>query len=401
MKRNVILGICVLALAAATPTWAAKPFGFLDGKVGGGNSGSGLIGVVGWALDDDGVAAVDIYVDGEPVGRAVYGQQRPAVKKKHPGFPDSKAAGFGYFIETSKYLNGLHKIEARVRTKSGESRFLNPVTLEFMNNPHNLKPFGEIEFPAHQARLRGNCNLADPARRYSVISGYAMDVGMTEEDEGVGYVELMIDRALWSNSQTDCRHSPVEGGLSDCYGLDRRDLEPVFPHVKDAPHSGFRFVIDVGVLISGFGYTQGTHLITIRAGDHGDQVANIDEIVVNFSCDENVNNELSFGDIHTPHPAGIYGEIMQVQGWALDWEGVHQVFVHIDGQHAAEATIGLARPDVNAYYPGYPDSAVSGWIAYVDTTKWSDGPHDLEVVVRDDTGAETFLGKRTIVIENP
>ncbi|HEX5719686.1 MAG TPA: hypothetical protein VF179_26250, partial [Thermoanaerobaculia bacterium] len=189
MKRNVILGICVLALATVTPVWAAQPFGFLDGKVDRGNAGDGVLGIVGWALDDNGIAAVDIYVDGEPAGRAHYGQGRPSVRKRFPGFPDSKAPGFGYALDTSRYLNGLHKVQALVRTKAGETRFLNAITLEFLNNPHNLKPFGKIEFPAHQAEMRGNCNIADTVRRYSVISGYAMDVGLTEEDEGVGYVE--------------------------------------------------------------------------------------------------------------------------------------------------------------------------------------------------------------------
>jgi hypothetical protein len=399
MKRNVILGICVLALAAA-PTWAAQPFGNLDGKPVG-NAGAGLVGVVGWALDDGGVAAVDIYVDGEPAGRAHYGQGRPSVKKKFPNFPDSKAPGFGYFIDTSKYLNGMHKVEALVRTKTGETRFLNAINLEFLNNPHNLKPFGKIDFPAHQAEMRGNCNIADPARRYSVVTGYAMDVGLTEDDEGVGYVELLIDRALMASSETSCRFSAVEGGLSDCYGLPRIDLEASFPHIKDAPHSGFRFVLDVGELMTFLGYSPGSHLITIRAGDHADQVANIAEMNVTFICDEDLGNELALGDVHHPNPFGVYSDTIQVFGWALDIQGVHQVFVLIDGQHAAEATIGLPRPDVHFFYPGYPDSAISGWVANVDTTKWADGNHDLEVIVRDDTGFDTYIGKRVIVIHNP
>lgn len=401
MKRNVILGVLVLALAAAAPVWAAQPFGQLGGIVGGGSSGSGLLTIHGWALDDNGVAAVDIYVDGEPAGRASYGHNRPGITKKNPGFPDSKAPGFLFQIDTTRYPNGLHTVEARVRSKAGEVRSLNTRVLEFLNNPHNLRPFGKIEFPAHQARLRGNCNLADPARRYSVVTGYAMDNGLTEEDTGVGYVELLIDRALYANSQSDCRFSAVEGGLSDCYGLSRIDLEPLFPHIKDAPHSGFRFVLDVGVLMTFFGYTPGSHLLTIRAGDHADQVTNVDEIVVTFTCDEDNNNEGAFGDVNLPPGGPIYSGVIQVQGWALDWEGVHQVFVLIDGVIVSEATIGLARPDVAALFPGFPDSAVAGWIANLDTTKFSDGRHDLEVIVRDDTGNDIYIGKRQIEFENP
>ena len=36
----------------------------------------------------------------------------------------------------------------------------------------------------------------------------------------------------------------------NCYGLRRHDLVPIFPHIKDAPHSGFRFVLDVGALVT-------------------------------------------------------------------------------------------------------------------------------------------------------
>lgn len=401
MKRKVILGIVVLALVAVIPSWAAPPFGQFGGIVGGGNSGAGLLPLHGWALDDNGVEAVDIYVDGTPAGRANYGRGRPGVTQKFPGFPDSEAPGFAFQIDTTRYLNGKHTVEARVRSKAGEIRTLNKRLLEFINNPHNLKPFGRIEFPLHQAELRGNCNLADPARRFSVVTGYAMDVGLTEEDTGVGYVELLIDRALFSNSQTDCRFSAPEGGLSDCYGIRRIDLEPLFPQVKDAPHSGFRFVLDVGVLISFFGYTPGSHILTIRAGDHADQTANIGEIAVTFTCDEDILNEDSFGDIYLPENGLIYHGTVQIQGWALDWEGVHQVFLLVDGETLGEATLGLARPGVSSLFPGFPDSAAPGWIVSLDTTQLSDGKHELEVLVRDDTGVETFIGKRTFNVFNP
>ncbi|HWM89724.1 MAG TPA: hypothetical protein VN493_03055 [Thermoanaerobaculia bacterium] len=401
MKRNVILGIVVLALAAVAPVWAAAPFGQFGGIVGGGNSGAGLLPIHGWALDDDGVEAVDLYVDGKPAGRANYGRGRPGVTQKHPNFPDSAAPGFAFQIDTTRYLNGLHTVEARVRSKTGEVRSLNTRVIEFLNHTHNLKPFGRIEFPAHQAELRGNCSLTDPARRFSVITGYAMDLGLNEDDTGVGYVELLIDRALFSNSKSDCRFSAVEGGLADCYGLRRVDLEPLFPHVKDAPHSGFRFVLDVGVLMSFFGYAPGSHLLTIRAGDHADQTNNIAELVVTFMCDEDIANEAAFGDIYLPKNGLVYSGTVQVQGWALDWEGVHQVFLIVDGDIVGEATYGLSRPGVSALFPGYPDSPAPGWTVNLDTRKLSEGRHDLEVLVRDDVGNETFIGKRPFSVFNP
>jgi hypothetical protein len=400
MKRNVILGIVVLALAAGSAQ-AAQPFGQFGGIVGGGNSGAGLLPLHGWALDDNGIEAVDFYVDGTPAGRANYGRGRPGVTKKFPGYPDSAAPGFAFQIDTTRYLNGVHRVEARVRSKAGEIVTLNARVLEFLNNPHNLQPFGRIEFPQHQAELRGNCNLADPARRYSVVTGYAMDLGLNEEDTGVGYVELLIDRAVFANSRVDCRYSAAQGGLTDCYGLSRLDLEPLFPHVKDAPHSGFRFVLDVGFLMSFLGTPPGTHVITIRAGDHADQVANIGEINVTFMCDEDILNEESFGDIYLPKNGLNYAGTVQVQGWALDWEGVGQVQIVIDGEIKGTATYGLSRPGVSSLFPGFPDSAAPGWTFSLDTTKLADGRHDLEVLVTDDLGAQTYIGKRTITTYNP
>ena len=38
---------------------------------------------------------------------------------------------------------------------------------------------------------------------------------------GVGYVELMIDRALWANSRRDCTFDAELNGPVDCYGLRR------------------------------------------------------------------------------------------------------------------------------------------------------------------------------------
>ena len=63
MKRSVTLTILTVLLASV-PAWAAPPFGSFGGQVGGGNAGANLMPLTGWALDDNGVNAVDILVDG-------------------------------------------------------------------------------------------------------------------------------------------------------------------------------------------------------------------------------------------------------------------------------------------------------------------------------------------------
>jgi len=416
MKRNVIL--CVLAAALlAAPAIAAPPFGWfggvLDGTNGvGANGGSGIIPVAGWALDDNGIQNVDILVDGTIVGRAFYGMSWPGVLARYPGFPDSDLPGFGFELDSTHFLNGVHTVQARVRTRSGEVKLLEPRRVQFTNNEAVLEPFGAINFPRAQAEMRGTCNFTQAQRRFSAVFGYALDAGVTEDDYGVGYVELLIDRAVVANSDLDCHFDNTlngTGGPTDCYGLLRLDIEKQFPSLKDSPHSGFRFVLDVGALVTSPLpdvvdplFSQGHHVLTIRAGDHANQARNIAEIPVTFSCDENNANENAIGDIDQPLRGLSYHGVIQATGWAVDFEGVSQVIILVDGTIVGFANYGIPRPDVLDlyFYPGYPNIAAPGWRFALDTTKFADGEHFLEAVVVDQAGINTYIGKRRFVISN-
>jgi N-acetylmuramoyl-L-alanine amidase len=398
MKRSVTL-MMMTALLASVPAWAAPPFGSFGGQVGGGNSGAGVMALTGWALDDDGVNAVDILVDGVVVGRANYHRNRPEVAKRYPGYPDSIAAGYAYTLDTTHFLNGNHKISVRVQSKTGEVANLPGKVVQFLNVQHNLVPFGKIEFPTSQAELRGKCTSL--VRRWNVISGYALDAGVQDYDTGVGYVELLIDRSLWYNSRLHCIFNAGLGGYSDCYGLRRLDIQPIFPGLKDAPHSGFRFLIDIGDLVSRGFYTEGQHVLTIRAGDHAGQVSLIGEVPVTFLCDENLGNEEGIGAIDNPGFGQQLSGFTYVSGWALDFEGIGLVQVLIDGIVVGPAETGLSYPFISSLYVGYPQSAAPGWRLLIDTRNYSNGPHQIELLVTDVKGVSTYIGKRQFIVNNP
>ena len=399
MKRNVILSVVAAVLLASAPAWAAAPFGSFGGIVGGGNAGAGVVPLFGWALDDNGVQAVDILVDGLVAGRASYGRARAGVTAQFPGYPDSALPGFAFQLDTTHYLNGLHNVVVRIRSKAGEETFLPAKTFQFANVEHDLEPFGRIEFPEPQAELRGKCDLNNPNRRFSVVSGYALDAGTTSDDYGIGYVELLVDRAVLFNTQTDCIFFPVSGGYAECYGLRRTDIERIFPGLKDSPHSGFRFVLDIGELMA-IGWTPGSHILTVRAADHANQVRNISEIPVTFSCDEDGTNENSLGDIDLPRNGLLYHGTILSTGWALDFEGIGSIQFLVDGHFVGLASGGIARPDITSAYPGYPQSAAPGWQLSLDTTKFSNGEHFIDVIVVDVFGVQTQIGKRRFVINN-
>jgi hypothetical protein len=406
MKRNVIVSLIAVALMSvlsAAAGWAAPPFGSFGGIVGGGNSGGGLLPLTGWALDDNGILAVDVLVDGLVATRAFYGRARAGVTARFPNYPDSGNPGFGIQLDTTHYLNGVHTVTIRLKSRAGEVVFLPPQQISFTNVQADLTPFGVIEFPKSQAEMRGTCTLnPGDARRLSVVSGYALDAGTTDADTGVAYVELLIDRALFASSSTDCFFNAADGGFSDCYGIRRLDIEEIYPTLKDSPHSGFRFLLDVGALIAGNVYSQGAHVLTIRSGDHASQVSNIAEIPVTFSCDQNQFDEGSVGDIDLPVNGLLYHGVINATGWALDWEGVNSVQILVDGQPFGIANYGFPRPDVFAlsYYPGYPNVVDPGWMFSLDTAKLANGEHFIDVVVTDRLGAVTYIGKRRIVVNN-
>jgi N-acetylmuramoyl-L-alanine amidase len=401
MRPWTLLGL-ILALGLATPALAEAPFGSLGGIVGGGSGGNGILPLHGWCLDDDGILAVDIFVDGAIVGRANYGRRRPDVQRAFPGYPDSANAGFAFQLDTTRFLNGVYQVDPQCISKSGERTLGRGKRLEFTNTVENLVPFGLIDFPNRNAQVFGNCDAADPARRYSVVQGWALDVGLETGDAGVGYVELLIDGAIYANTRRDCDFVEEAGGLSNCYGLERPDVERSYPGVLDAPNSGFRFVLDIGALIDIAGFARGRHTLTARAGDIIGQVANISEIPVVFLCDDDISNEGSFGRVGQPINGSSHAGGMTVLGWALDWEGVREVEVSVDGVLVGTASYGGFRGGVTQIYPGYPDSLRPGFGFIVDTTLLSNGRHQLQVHVIDNAvpNVRTLIGERTFSVSN-
>lgn len=403
-KLKTLLGLTLSAafLGGISPSAAeaAQPFGHLNGLCCGQNAGGGMLPITGWALDDDGIARVEMFVDGVLYGVADYGQNNPPVELLFPGYPDGAQAGFGIHLDSTRYDNDLHTFTARVTSNSGEQVFLNPVVIQVNNVTSTLKPFGAITRPNPSAEFFGTCDLFDPTPRLSVIEGWALDLGIEVGDTGVKYVELLVNGALWANTLTDCFYDDYWGGLTNCYGLQSLDIEQMMPTVANSPHARWRFVLDVGLMIEGLGYSQGAHTLTIRAGDYEGNFANIADIPVAFFCDENTGNEGSFGFIDHPYNGQLTYGLTPVYGWALDAEGISSVRIFLDGAYVGDAIYGLGRADVSAAHPGFPDSLAPGWLFQLDTTQTSDGHHHLQAVAIDDFGAVTILGEHYFQVDN-
>jgi hypothetical protein len=92
-------------------------------------------------------------------------------------------------------------------------------------------------------------------------------------------------------------------------------------------------------------------------------------------------------------PAGL----LQVQGWVVDPLGPPMaIVVTVDGSGVALARYGLARPDVEAAYPGLPGAATSGWSAPIAGADDLDDRAIVGAQVVRLTGETVSLGRATL-----
>jgi MoaA/NifB/PqqE/SkfB family radical SAM enzyme len=80
---------------------------------------SGVYPIHGWALEPDGVAGVEILIDGVSTGMTPCDQERHDVAKAYPGFPDGARCGFRFDLDTSRLSAGDHVLRLSVHTRGG------------------------------------------------------------------------------------------------------------------------------------------------------------------------------------------------------------------------------------------------------------------------------------------
>src|SRR5262249_38391017 len=75
----------------------------------------------GWALDNVGVATIEVLVDGVKVGEAIYGLSRPDIGVTWGSFPNAAHAGFSFTFDTTKLANGDHTLAVRLLDAAGNA----------------------------------------------------------------------------------------------------------------------------------------------------------------------------------------------------------------------------------------------------------------------------------------
>ncbi len=104
---------------------AVKPFGAIDTPSQGGiASGKNYINF-GWALTPQpnkiplNGSTITVWIDGKPVGHPVYNNYRKDIADLFPGYFNSSGASAYFYLDTTKYQNGVHTIGWSVKDNAG------------------------------------------------------------------------------------------------------------------------------------------------------------------------------------------------------------------------------------------------------------------------------------------
>ena len=151
------------------------PVGVVDTPQDGIVNVTGAVAVTGWAVDDVGVARVDIYRDSVPgeapgsqvfIGTAAFvSGSRPDIETAYPNAPQNYRGGWGYMLLTNMLPdqatgratggNGSFGVHAYAVDYEGIANYLG--TKRFTtNNAAATRPFGSIDTPAQGGTASGN-----------------------------------------------------------------------------------------------------------------------------------------------------------------------------------------------------------------------------------------------------
>ncbi|WP_313127213.1 N-acetylglucosaminidase [Proteiniclasticum ruminis] len=291
----------------------------------------------GWALNASGVRDVEVHLNGEFDGKAVYGGRRNDVNQAYPGYPNGENSGFNYKIPNNKLLNAENTIEVRVIGNDGTTN------TSFVTMRKRM-PRTSIDTP----------KMGQEVQDEVLIGGWALDAS------GVKKINILVNGNLFGEAN---------------YGVRRSDVGSAYPEYPNASNSGFNFVLNTTDI------PRGKNALVIEV--HG-----WDGSVYSSKVDININKKINIMSIDSPTTNSYAsGAETLIGGWALNASGVRDVEVHLNGEFDGKAVYGGRRNDVNQAYPGYPNGENSGFNYKIRNTSLLGGENNVYVKVVGNDGS--------------
>ena len=179
---RVTVGTTQLDVPVTTRVYSAggsrPPVGYFDTPTNGVVNVAGSLPVTGWAVDDIGVARVDIYRDAvgsEPAGAQILlgsaslvSGSRSDIEGNYPDSPLNYRAGWGFMVLTNMLPdlvngratggNGSFRLHVYAIDTEGVATYLGAKNFQ-ANNAASVKPFGTIDTPAQGGTASGSAYM--------------------------------------------------------------------------------------------------------------------------------------------------------------------------------------------------------------------------------------------------
>jgi hypothetical protein len=90
---------------------------------------TGKVDFTGWALSEEGIESVAIYIDRSFVAECATGLPRPDVAKAFPNIPESLLSGWTVTFDSTNFPPGWHELTVQVKSKAGATRDVGSVPI--------------------------------------------------------------------------------------------------------------------------------------------------------------------------------------------------------------------------------------------------------------------------------
>lgn len=214
-----------------------------------------------------------------------------------------------------------------------------------------------------------------PVNGVITLAGWAID-NASYAGAAIGGVQVLVDGASVGYAT---------------YGVSRPDVCTVYPGRPSCPNVGFSYQLNTA------GLSPGQHTITVSATDT-DTTPDTGTSSVTVS----IGAVPPTVHIDNPLSGSLLTGTVTVSGWAIDNASsigtkIGRVQVLVDGTAVGNATYGVSRPDVCAFYAGRPGCPNVGFTYQLNLSTLSAGSHTVTVSATDtDSTPDTGTASMTI-----
>jgi len=404
----------------------------------------GNLDIQGWAVALDRILAVQIYAGEQRISTARLGEAREDVARTHAAYPNAHLSGFSLAVRINEADLRTAVLRAQVICSNGFTHEELIPLARFERRHASLAmpapPAVIADAPASAAAMvpKQDFPLMDAPPVYQIGAGPGTgNVPVPESraprptaaalrterdrpavrDQPTGKIRMFCDSAelrddgmLFVKGWAVCAAgiAQVRVQLDDrdvglaVFGYERSDVGSIYVNVPTAHLSGFRFEHRVEERC------KGEHIVRVivRNARNEEEDERLSVVATQVSARAVVPAPAVAALASDPDPSAEFrleldapaltnGVMVEpvtgrltIEGWLLSRSGIASFEVFLDDQRLGDVHYGLARQDVGAAFPDWPNSLRSGFGFHCPPRSLRDGEHTVQLTIRSNSGRE-------------